>query len=202
MHNYAQSYLPTLQSYQSELLQRLELLVNIDSGTGQVEGVNQIISCLEQWLSDSGFAVTLHPTDHFGNNLVARRQGKGHLRLVLVGHVDTVYPQGAVATRPFQIQEGLASGPGVIDMKSGVLMGIYALQALLEANFEEYSELFVVFNNDEEVGSPGSAVLLREISRQVDMGLVLEPSRSADVITQARKGADKYVMEIRGVPAH
>jgi glutamate carboxypeptidase len=202
MHNYAQSYLPTLQSYQSELLQRLELLVNIDSGTGQVEGVNQIISCLEQWLSDSGFAVTLHPADHFGNNLVARRQGKGHLRLVLVGHVDTVYSQGAVATRPFQIQEGLASGPGVIDMKSGVLMGIYALQALVEANFEEYSELFVVFNNDEEVGSPGSAVLLREISRQVDVGLVLEPSRSADVITQARKGADKYVMEIRGVPAH
>jgi len=144
----------------------------------------------------------LHPTDHFGSNLVARRQGRGHLRLLLVGHVDTVYPQGAVATRPYQLQGGIASGPGVIDMKSGVLMGIYALKALVEANFEEYSELVVVFNTDEEVGSPGSAALLHEIARQVDVGLILEPSRSVEIITKSRKGVDKYVMEIRGVPAH
>src|SRR5260370_9017417 len=98
MHSYAQGYLPTLQSFQPELLQRLERLVNIDSGSGQVEGVNQIVTCLEQWLSDTGFAVTLHPTDHFRSNLVAMRQGRGRLRLLLVGHVDTVYPQGAVAT--------------------------------------------------------------------------------------------------------
>jgi len=202
MHSYAQGYLPTLQSFQPELLQRLERLVNIDSGSGQVEGINQIVTCLEQWLSDTGFAVSLHPTDHFGSNLVARRQGRGHLRLLLVGHVDTVYPQGAVATRPYQLQGGIASGPGVIDMKSGVLMGIYALKAIVEANFEEYGELVVVFNTDEEVGSPGSAALLHEIARQVDVGLILEPSRSVEIITKARKGVDKYVMEIRGVPAH
>ena len=87
-------------------------------------------------------------------------------------------------------------------MKSGVLMGIYALKALVEANFEEYSELVVVFNTDEEVGSPGSAALLHEIARQVDVGLILEPSRSVEIITKSRKGVDKYVMEIRGVPAH
>ena len=87
-------------------------------------------------------------------------------------------------------------------MKSGVLMGIYALKALVEANFEEYGELVVVFNTDEEVGSPGSAALLHEIARQVDVGLILEPSRSVEIITKARKGVDKYVMEIRGVPAH
>ena len=202
MHSYVQGYLPTLQTFQPELLQRLELLVNIDSGSGQVEGINQIVTCLEQWLSDTGFTVSLHPTDHFGNNLAARRQGRGHLRLLLVGHVDTVYPQGAVAARPYQLQGGIASGPGVIDMKSGVLMGIYALKALVEANFEEYGELVVVFNTDEEVGSPGSAALLHEIARQVDAGLVLEPSRSVEIITKARKGVDKYVMEIRGVPAH
>src|SRR5271157_5931715 len=100
MCSYAQNYLPTLQSYQHELLQRLKLLVNIDSGTGQTEGVNSIISYLEHWLSDIGFAVTLYPSDSFGDNLVARREGKGHLRLLLVGHVDTVYPQGAVTAQP------------------------------------------------------------------------------------------------------
>jgi glutamate carboxypeptidase len=59
-----------------------------------------------------------------------------------------------------------------------------------------------VFNNDEEVGSPGSTPLLQKIAQQIDIGLVLEPSRSAEVITQARKGADRYVMDVMGVPAH
>src|SRR5205807_7089041 len=85
---------------------------------------------------------------------------------------------------------------------SGVLMGMYALRVLQEAGFEEYGELCVVFNNDEEVGSPGSIPLLRKIAQQVDIGLVLEPSRSAEVVTKARKGADRYVMDVIGVPAH
>ena len=202
MRSFAQIYLPKMQSYQHELLQRLELLVNIDSGTGQIDGINSIISYLEQWLRDIGLAVTLHNSTSYGNNLVARQQGKGHLRLLLVGHVDTVYPQGAVVIQPFHMKDGIAFGPGVIDMKSGVLMGIYTLQALMETGFEEYSELIFVFNNDEEVGSTGSAPLLREIARQVDIGLVLESSRSIEIVTRARKGAEKYELEVVGVPAH
>jgi glutamate carboxypeptidase len=108
------------------------------------------------------------------------------LRLLLVGHVDTVYPYGAAAAQPFDIRDGIAFGPGVIDMKSGVLMGMSSLRALMESGFEEYSELIYVFNNDEEVGSTGSAPLLREIARQVDIGLVLESSRSIEVVTRAR----------------
>jgi glutamate carboxypeptidase len=202
MHKYAQIYLPKLQSYQDELLQRLELLVNIDSGTGQIEGINSIISYLEQWLSHIGFAVTIHNSTAYGNNLVARRTGRGHLRLLLVGHIDTVYPPGAAVAQPFHIRDGIAYGPGVIDMKSGDLMGTYVLQALLESGFEEYKELIFVFNNDEEVGSIGSAPLLREIARQVDVGLVLESSRSIEIVTRARKGAEKYELEVVGVPAH
>ena len=204
MHSYAPNYLPRLQSYQRELLDRLELLANIDSGTGQIEGINSIMLYLEQWLRDIGFAVELHSCDLYGKNLVARRQGQGggHLRLLLIGHVDTVYPQGSVAIQPFHMRDGVAFGPGVIDMKSGVLQGIYTLQALVESGFEEYSELILVFNNDEEVGSAGSAPLIREIAQQVDVGLVLEPSRAIEVVTKARKGADKYVMDVIGVPAH
>ena len=204
MHSYAPNYLPRLQSYQRELLDRLELLVNIDSGTGQIEGINSIMLYLEHWLRDIGFAVELHPSDLYGKNLVARRQGQGggYLRLLLIGHVDTVYPQGSMAIQPFHMRDGVAFGPGVIDMKSGVLQGIYTLQALVESGFEEYSELILVFNNDEEVGSAGSATLIREIAQQVDIGLVLEPSRAIEVVTKARKGADKYVMDVIGVPAH
>src|SRR5947208_10230981 len=87
-------------------------------------------------------------------------------------------------------------------MKSGDVMGMYVLQALVESGIEEYRELIFVFNNDEEVGSTGSAPLLREIARQVDVGLVLESSRSIEIVTSARKGAEKYELEVVGVPAH
>lgn len=204
MRTFAQMYLPIMQSYQPELLSRLQLLVNIDSGTGQSEGVEQIMAYLQSWLSDLGFAVSLYPAGHYGPNLLARRQGTGtgHMRLLVVGHVDTVYTRGAAMTQPFQIRDELASGPGVIDMKSGVLLGMYAVKALIDSNFEEYGEITLLFNNDEEVGSPGSASLFREIAPRIDAALVLEPSRSAEVITRARKGADKYVLEVTGVPAH
>jgi glutamate carboxypeptidase len=202
MRAFAQIYLSTLHSYQEELLSRLQLLVNIDSGTGQSEGVEQIMQYLQAWVSDLGFTVSMHPTGQYGPNLLASRRGKGHVRLLVVGHVDTVYARGAAITRPFQIRDGLASGPGIIDMKSGVLMGIYAVKALIGTNFEEYGEITLLFNNDEEVGSPGSASLFREIAPRIDIALVLEPSRSAEVITRARKGADKYVMDVTGVPAH
>ena len=202
MQTYSQHFLPKLQSYQTELLERLELLVNIDSGTGQGEGINEIMAYLAQWLGEIGCSVSLHDSEGFGQNLVARLRGIGGVRLLLVGHLDTVYGAGAATARPFHVVDGLAFGPGVIDMKSGVLMGLYSLRALLESGFDQFGEIIVVFNNDEEVGSAGSASLLREIARQVDLGLVLEASRSTEVITKSRKGADKYMMEITGIPAH
>src|SRR5579871_6874111 len=90
-HAYAPRYLHALQSYQEEQIERLRLLVNIDSGTGQIEGINRVITYLQEWMSALDFAVTLHGSEQYGNNLVARRRGKGTLRLLLVGHVDTVY---------------------------------------------------------------------------------------------------------------
>ena len=199
---YSQRYLPILQSYQDELLQRLALLVNIDSGTALVEGINRIISHLEEWLSAMGMTVTLHASEGFGNNLMAHAQGTGKARLLLVGHVDTVYSSGSVEKRPFAVREGLAYGPGVIDMKSGVLQTVYAVRTLLETGFENFQDIFIVFNNDEEIGSSGSAPLFRDIARQVDAAFVLEASRSIEIITKSRKGADKYILEVEGVPAH
>ncbi|GCE25942.1 glutamate carboxypeptidase [Dictyobacter alpinus] len=199
---YAQSYLSSFSSYQEEYIQRLATLVNIDSGTGQVEGVNRIMEYLKQWLHAYDFAVTLHPSIGFGNNLVARRKGRGERRILIVGHVDTVYPLGAVAEQPFELHDGVAKGPGVLDMKSGVVMGIYAVRALLEAGFDQYGELIFLFNNDEEVGSPGSIPLIREIAGEIDYALVLEPAGKQTSLTHSRKGTDKYVLKVHGISAH
>ncbi len=199
---FSQIYLPKFQMYQEQLLSCIETLVNIDSGTGQVEGVNQVIAYLEEWLRELDFTVSLHPTASYGSNLVAHRKGKGKTRILLVGHVDTVYGAGAAQTNPFTIRDGVAYGPGVIDMKSGDVICIYAMRALIESGFDQYGELWIVFNNDEEVGSPESTPLLRQIAQQVDIGLVLESSRDREILTHARKGSDKYVLEIAGVSAH
>ncbi len=199
---YAQLYLPRLLTYQDEMEARVQTLVNIDSGTGQVDGVNHVMSYVAQWLRNIGFTVTLHPSEGFGNNLVARRNGTGQARILLVGHVDTVYAPGSVQKQPFTIRDGVAYGPGVIDMKSGVVMCTYTLQALAEEDFDYYDELCVVFNNDEEVGSPGSSSLLSELAPQFQLGLVLESARSADILTHARKGSDRYLLEVNGLAAH
>jgi glutamate carboxypeptidase len=200
--DYATRYLPVLRSYQDEAIERLQLLVNIDSGSGQAEGVNRVMLYLREWMSALDFSVTLHGSEQFGNNLVARRRGKGTLCLLLIGHVDTVYPPSTASLQPFSLNGEVASGPGVIDMKSGIVMGVYALRALLESGFDNFGEIVICWNNDEEVGSPGSAPLLRELAREVDVALVLEPTRSAEILTQARKGADKYILEVAGIPAH
>lgn len=199
---FAQYYLPRLQAYQDEMLARLEALVNIDSGTGQIEGINQIIKLLRQEMIGLGFEVTLSSNSEFGDNLVAHRRGTGTARILLVGHIDTVYRSGAALEQPFRREDDIVYGPGVIDMKSGIVMCIYALRVLLEQGFESFGDIYVVFNNDEEIGSTGSAPLLREIASRVDVGLVLESSRSPHILTRARKGADKYTLEVRGVPAH
>jgi glutamate carboxypeptidase len=202
MAPYATRYLPYLQNEHQVMLDRLATLVNIDSGTGQVEGINRISALLARWLDELGFVITLHESDSFGKNLVARRRGLGQRRILLVGHIDTVYPAGAALSNPFTLRDGRAYGPGVIDMKAGIVMGIHALQVLLEAGFTQYEQLCFVINNDEEVGSPGSTPLIRDIAATMDVGLVLEPARAAHILTRARKGADKYILEVRGIPAH
>ncbi len=205
MLTYSQEYLEALQRYQEEMLQRLAVLVNIDSGTGQREGVERIMQHVSRWLEAAGCAVALHDGGRYGYNLVARCRGQrtdGRPRFLLVGHVDTVYPAGAAQRHPFRIEGERAYGPGVIDMKSGVVMAIYALRVLLESGFRGFGEICLVFNNDEEMGSPGSAPLLTRLAQQADIGLVLEPTRSPEIITDARKGADRYVLEVNGLAAH
>src|SRR5437773_11066085 len=146
MQTYSQHFLPKLQGYQTELLERLELLVNIDSGTGQREGINEIMAYLAQWLGEIGCSVSLHDSEGFGQNLVARLQGIGGVRVLLVGQLDTVYDVGAATARPFHVVGGLAFGPGVIDMTSGGLMVLYIFIDLLDSDFDQLGEIILVFN--------------------------------------------------------
>ena len=123
--------------------------------------------------------------------MIATFDGRpGAPRVLLIGHMDTVFDPGTAAERPFRIEDGIAYGPGVTDMKSGLLAGLYALKAIVggERGGLPFERLVFVANPDEEIGSPTSTPHIRERSPRTDVALVLECARANGDIVSARKG--------------
>ncbi len=184
------------------LLTELERWVMIDSGTHDKAGVDQVAELAAARFVRSGFTVEVVPESALGNHVVARRAGSGQTRLLLVGHLDTVYPTGDVALRPFAIRDGRAYGPGIFDMKSGVLAGITALDLAGPAVLDRFASITFLCNSDEEIGSPSSTPLVRRLAGEADVVLVLEPTRDPRNITVGRKGVASFTLEVRGLAAH
>jgi glutamate carboxypeptidase len=121
---------------------------------------------------------------------------------LLIGHMDTVFDPGTAAARPFRIEEGVATGPGVTDMKGGLLTGLYALEALKALGDLPFERLVFIANPDEEIGSPASTPVIREHATRSDLALVLECARANGDIVSSRKGVADLRMRIRGRAAH
>jgi glutamate carboxypeptidase len=127
----------------------------------------------------------------------------GGARVLLIGHLDTVFDPGTVATRPFRMEDGVAHGPGVTDMKSGLLAGLYALKALIgERGGLPFERLVFVANPDEEIGSPTSTPHIRALAADVDVALVLECARANGDIVSSRKGIMDIRLHVKGRAAH
>jgi glutamate carboxypeptidase len=186
----------------------LEAIVNIDSGTYTRAGVNQVGAYLADRFQGWGFSTHCEHQTDYGDHLVATRRGRkpGGARLLFIGHMDTVFAEGEATRRPFAIEERggqrIATGPGVLDMKSGVLLGMYALHLLAEAGEEPYQRATFLCNSDEEIGSPTSKALIRDLSSQHDAVLVFEPGRKEHTVVSARKGCGRYKIEVWGRSAH
>lgn len=178
----------------------LERLVNIDSGTYTPTGVALVADALQSWFEASDALIERIPGKQYGPHLVARWPGKGKGRILLVGHMDTVFPEGEVARRPFRIEDGRAYGPGVMDMKSGLLIGLYAARALREE--APWAELVMLCNSDEEIGSPSSHDLIAHLASQSDAVLVLEPNSRVDKVNVARKGVASFRLDVTGLASH
>lgn len=194
----------TLPAY----LEDLQAIVNIDSGTYTPAGVNQVGAYLAERFQEWGFTPHFERQQEYGNHLLATRQGQSSNgpRLLCIGHIDTVFAAGEAARRPFTIRERdgkrIATGPGVLDMKSGVLIGMYALRLLGLAGQETYQSVTFLCNSDEEVGSPTSKPLIRELAAQHSAVLVFEPGRKEHTVVSARKGCGHYKIEVWGRAAH
>lgn len=189
------------QSQIERYLADLAQLVNIDSGTYTPEGVALVADAFQSWLTEAGALVERVPgKDGYGPQVIGRWPGSGRGRILLMGHMDTVFPAGEAARRPFHIADGRAHGPGALDMKSGLLMGLYTAR-LLRAE-APWAELTLLCTSDEEVGSPTSHDLIAHLASQADAALVLESSPSAEQVTIARKGVGTFRLEVTGVAAH
>ncbi len=192
----------------NQYLDDLKTIVNIDSGTYTKPGIDRVAAYLQERFQAFGFSTDIVQQDGYGNHLVATHMGSVSAgpRILLIGHMDTVFAEGEVERRPFTISQRnghrTATGPGVLDMKSGLLIGMYALHLLIAAQQASYQRATFICNSDEEIGSPSSKPLIQELARQADVALVLEPGRALNTVVSSRRASGQYRVEVRGVSAH
>jgi glutamate carboxypeptidase len=202
---------------QEAYLADLRTMVNIDCGTYIPGGVNQIADIMSQRFGSAGWQVERIAQDasahgrslskRYGDILVAtldgaRPEAEEGRRVLMVGHMDTVFPEGTAAARPFAIDDHIAHGPGVSDMKGGLLLGLYAVGCLQDLGFDGFDRITYVCNPDEEVGSPFSGPTILERAKDADVCFVLEGARENGDIVSARKGVADIRIEIVGRAAH
>jgi glutamate carboxypeptidase len=182
----------------------LRALVGQDSGTRDVDGVNAVADWVQARMETNGFSVRRAPlTDGFGDLVDARLTGSGRVRVLLLAHMDTVFPAGTAAERPYEERDGRAYGPGVSDMKGGLLTGVYAVEALGAAQLlSRFGELRYLFTPDEEIGAPASKAVLAEAARAADVCLVLEAARESGAVVSSRKGCTIARLTFTGRAAH
>jgi glutamate carboxypeptidase len=184
----------------------LERLVNTDCGSYTPEGVDEIGRFVAGFLEEAGAEVEARPDPEgrFGSTIVGTFRGDATgPRVVLIGHMDTVFDPGTAAARPFRIDaDGRAYGPGVTDMKSGLLAGLYAVRALAARGPLPFERLTFIANPDEEVGSLSSTPHIRELAADADVALVLECARANGDIVSSRKGILDARITVHGRAAH
>ncbi len=180
-----------------EYLRDLERLVNVDCGSYTKVGVDEVGRWAEQRLAELGASVVRHANAELGDTIVGTfERDQDGPTVLMIGHLDTVFEPGTVAQRPFSVRDGRAYGPGVSDMKAGLLTGMYALSALRAVApgtssgcpWLPVGRLVFVVNPDEEIGSPLSEPIIREHAAVADFALVLEAARENGDIVSARKG--------------
>lgn len=190
---------------QPATVKTLERLVNIETGTGNAEGLAAMGQLLEGELKALGFTVTRHKAvgEVVGENIVGRLQGKGGKRLLLIAHMDTVYVKGTLEKAPFRIDGNRAFGPGIADDKGGIAVILHALRVLKAQGFQDFGSIGVMFNTDEEKGSFGSRDLIQALAKEHDYVLSFEPTLALkENLTLGTSGIAYVEAKIKGKASH
>jgi glutamate carboxypeptidase len=198
-----------LAGQQSQMVECLKTLVNIDSNSYDKAGTDAVADVIVEWLEADGIAVRRTPRPESGDILEAcldaRVEGdgsdavKGHV--LMMGHRDTVFPTGTVAERGYTQQDDTAFGPGVADMKSGLVLNIFVLRALKRLAPLPFP-VRALFTADEEIGSRDGTAFIREAASGARAVLNAEPGRISGNVVTGRKGGAAFLIEVSGKAAH
>ncbi|MGG0718597.1 M20 family metallopeptidase [Robertmurraya massiliosenegalensis] len=191
-----------IRSKETEMIELLETLVNIDSGSYFKEGIDEIGTILKKKYEELGFLVKVDLQKERGNHLVIKHKEAKKPKIIVVAHMDTVFPKGASKKRRFQIMGNRAYGPGVVDMKASLVSLLYAMKILLNMNEKAYQNIEIVLNSDEEIGSISSRKLIEEVAKNKDYALIVEPGRKDGSLVSERKGGASYTLKVKGVSSH
>lgn len=191
-----------LEQHQEAMLQFIEKLVNIDSGSYQKQGVDKIGKILEKSYKELGFNCLVVEEEEYGNHLIIEHKDAIDPKIIILAHMDTVFPEGTTAERPFRIEGNRAFGPGVIDMKASQAAVLYAVKALLNNRSPGYNNIRIVLNSDEEIGSPTSRKMIEREAKGKKFALVMEPARKDGSLVTARRGKGNYTLIVEGRAAH
>jgi glutamate carboxypeptidase len=189
-----------------EMLGRVSALVRLESPTSHSDAVNAAQEMVAAWAEELGAQVKRHARSNSGGILEVRfgnPDGNAEPRqpVLLLGHLDTVWPVGTLARMPWRVEEGWAFGPGVLDMKAGVVMALAAMKLVAEVDADR--PVVLLLSGDEETGSQHSRELIEEIAVGCRAVFVLEPAQGQQgAYKTARKGVGQFRLEIRGVASH
>jgi glutamate carboxypeptidase len=185
-------------------LELLADLVHIESPSDDKVAVDTVVGYLTETARLAGWRVRRHRQKGHGDCLELRigPERSPQKPLLLLGHLDTVWPKGTLAKMPFKVEKKRAWGPGVLDMKAGVVIGFEAVRLLREQNALT-RPVCMLLVGDEEIGSPASRPLTEKIAQQCEAVYVLEPAQGLDgAYKTARKGVGQYRLQVEGVASH
>ncbi|MGH7190655.1 MAG: M20/M25/M40 family metallo-hydrolase, partial [Acetobacteraceae bacterium] len=159
------------------LLEELGEWVRMETPTSDPAAVNRLIDRAERDLAEAGAVLRRTPGhEGFGDTLLARTPGPAGKPVLLLGHLDTVWNSGTLATMPFRVAGKEAHGPGIYDMKAGSFLGFHVLRTILKRGHTMPRPVALMLTPDEEVGSPTSRALIEQAATDAAMVLVLEPA--------------------------
>ena len=199
----AQDRLAYFNERRDQIVSTIRELVEIESPSDNKAAVDRLSEAVAQKFSQLGGEVRLHPAKNFGNHLEVNFAGQSAKPVLLLGHYDTVYPLGTLATMPCRAVDNRLTGPGVLDMKSGIALMLYALEALQAWHGGLPRPVTVLLVSDEEVGSDSSRAITESLAKKAAAVLVLEPSYGFEgAVKTARKGVGDYLVKITGKASH
>ena len=191
------------EARQEKIVETIREFVAIESPSDNKLAADRMGALLAARFETLGGRAHVHRAEDFGDSVQIDFPGREKIRpVLLLGHFDTVYPLGTLATMPCRVADGRLYGPGALDMKSGIALMFYAIEALHRWHAGLPRPVTVFLVSDEEVGSYSSRKITETLARESAGVLVLEPAGPRGAVKTARKGVGEYILNVKGVAAH